>query len=621
MTISNATPLEALRAEIDRLDETILGLIEERLATAAAITALKDTDGARLKYRPRREANVLGRLAARASTASPELIERVWRELMAHGLQAQARTELVLCGPGERAVLEAHARAHFGSPAPIVWVETPAEALQYAREHEAIAVIAAPLPELGGELAVCDIVRAPDGAPVAKIVGRVAPEDWAPDCDSTPHVSETRPLGREGPQLADGWTPRSWRERKAEQLPDYPDANALARVEQRLTNSAPLVDIADIILLKASLGRVAAGEAFLLQGGDCAESFAEFGADKVRMTYNLLLEMGAMLRARSGTDVVHLARIAGQFAKPRSSGSETIDGVTLPSYKGDAVNGAAFTHVARTPDPRRLLDAHRQAQVTIELLRAYAAASYADLPEINRRVGLSGPARPVAMYTSHEALLLNYEEALTRYDEASGSWWATSGHMIWIGDRTRQLDGAHVEFARGVANPVGLKCGSTLSSDDLLRLMDRVDPNNRPGRLVLIGRFGASKVAEHLPAMMRATREAGRNAVWSIDPMHGNTRSAGALKTRLLSDIVSEVSTFFEVAAAEGVHAGGVHLEMTGAEVTECLGGSEPLHEEDLPRRYLTHCDPRLNQAQAMDVAAAVARLLAGRAGAQSDAA
>jgi 3-deoxy-7-phosphoheptulonate synthase len=284
------------------------------------------------------------------------------------------------------------------------------------------------------------------------------------------------------------------------------------------------------------------------------------------------------------------------------------------------VNGPAFTPESRIPDPRRLLDAHRQAQVTIELLHAYAAASYADLPDIHREVGLSEAPRPVSMFTSHEALLLNYEQALVRYDEPSESWWATSGHMIWIGDRTRQLDGAHVEFARGVANPVGLKCGPSLPADDLLRLMDRVDPDNKAGRLVLIGRFGASQVAEHLPELMRVTKREGRNAIWTIDPMHGNTRSAGALKTRLVGDILAEIATFFEVAQAEGVHAGGVHLEMTGSDVTECLGGSLKLAEEDLPRRYLTHCDPRLNAGQAIDVAAAVAGMLGGR-GQRSDAA
>ncbi len=614
MNDMSARGLPTLRSEIDAIDDEILRLIGRRMAVADEVAAIKDEEGdGRIKLRPRRQKEVIARLARRAAKAPAALIGAVWRELMGHGLQAQARTEIILCGSIDRAVLEAYVRNHFGMAFPISWVSTDEEALRRARDEEAIAVIAGPLPQLDRRLALCDLIRAPDGSAIAHAVGRVAAADCA-EIASAPEVTPGR--GRQ----AAAWSPSSWRLRKAEQLPAYPDADALARVERRLEASPPLVSVADIMTLRASLARVAAGEAFILQGGDCAESFAEFGADKVRETYNLLLRMGATLRAGSGADVVHLARIAGQFAKPRSSDSETADGITLPAYRGDAVNGAPFTAAARTPDPRRLLDAHRQAHATIDLLHAYADASYADLPAIHREVGLAAPPRPVSMYTSHEALLLNYEQALTRFDEASERWWAMSGHMIWIGDRTRQLDGAHVEYARGVANPVGLKCGPSLPADDLLRLIDRLDPDNRPGRLVLIGRFGADKVAAHLPALMQATRREGRNAVWSVDPMHGNTRSVGALKTRLVGDILAEIRAFIDIAAAEGVHAGGVHLEMTGAEVTECLGGSASHVEADLPSRYLTHCDPRLNRAQALDVAQAVARMLAAaRAG--SDAA
>ncbi|MEQ7874761.1 3-deoxy-7-phosphoheptulonate synthase class II [Sphingomonas sp. ASV193] len=407
------------------------------------------------------------------------------------------------------------------------------------------------------------------------------------------------------------WSPDSWRSRPAKQLADYPDPLAVERVERRLAGSEPLVEIADIIHLRAALSRVAAGEAFILQGGDCAESFAEFNADKVRATYNLLLRMGAELRAASPIDVVHLARIAGQFAKPRSSATETIGEVTLPSYRGDAVNGPAFNARARVHDPKRLLDAHRQAQVTIELLHAFASASYADLPRVAAEVGLQAPPHAVTMFTSHEALLLNYEQALTRFDEASEQYWATSGHMLWIGDRTRQLDGAHVEYARGIGNPVGLKCGPSIAADDLLRLIDRLDPHDRAGKLVLIGRFGAKLVDEHLPPLMRAVKRSGRNVVWTIDPMHGNTCTVQGLKTRMVSDIIREISTFFAVAEAEGVHPGGIHLEMTGSDVTECLGGSGRLARADLERRYLTGCDPRLNERQALDVAHEVAGLIA----------
>ncbi|HEX4737674.1 MAG TPA: 3-deoxy-7-phosphoheptulonate synthase [Allosphingosinicella sp.] len=610
MNDMSARGLPALRSEIDAIDDEILRLIERRMAVADEVAAIKDEEGdGRIKLRPRRQKEVIARLARRAAKAPAALVGAVWRELMGHGLQAQARTEIILCGSIDRAVLEAYVRNHFGMAFPISWASTDEEALRRVRDEEAIAVIAGPLPQLDRRLAVCDLIRAPDGSAVAHAVGRVA----AADCAET--VREPVRAQAEGTKAA-AWSPSSWRLRKAEQIPAYPDAGALARVERRLEASPPLVSVADIMMLRASLARVAAGEAFILQGGDCAESFAEFGSDKVRDTYSLLLRMGATLKAGSGADVVHLARIAGQFAKPRSAQDETAGDITLPSYRGDAVNGAPFTAAARTPDPRRLLDAHRQAHATIDLLHAYAGASYADLAAIQREVGLAVPPRPVSMYTSHEALLLNYEQALTRFDEASESWWAMSGHMIWIGDRTRHLDGAHVEYARGVANPVGLKCGPSLSADDLLRLIDRLDPDNRPGRLVLIGRFGAANVEAHLPELMRATRREGRNAIWSVDPMHGNTRSVGALKTRLVADILAEIHAFIAIAAAEGVHAGGVHLEMTGAEVTECLGGSARHVEADLPSRYLTHCDPRLNRAQALDVAQAVARMLAdARAG------
>jgi 3-deoxy-7-phosphoheptulonate synthase len=603
MTAQCLDPLGRIRAEIDLIDDQILRLVERRLAASSAVAAAK-SDG-RLRFRPRRQAQIVARLSASAESAPRELIAALWRELMGHGLQAQARTELILCGEGDRPLLEAQARRHFGSAYPLSWAVSVEEALRRARDEEAVAIVAGPLPSLDRRLSVCDRIHAEDGTFLGSGVGRVAAED----CSTVPEPSE--PAAAE---TAPDWTPRSWRLRPAVQMPVYPDPSALQRVERRLEAAAPLVSVAEIRQLRAEIARAADGEAFLLQGGDCAESFAEFGAAKVRGTYELLLRMGALLRARGGADVVHLARIAGQFAKPRSSDEETVGGVTLPSYRGDAVNAAAFTPAARSPDPRRLLEAHRQAQATIGLLHAYAGASYADLAPILRAAGLAGPARPVAMYTSHEALLLNYEQTLTRFDEASERWWATSGHMIWIGDRTRDPEGAHVEFARGVANPVGLKCGPSLTPDALLRVMERLDPDNEAGRLVLIGRFGADKVARHLPALMAATRREGRRAVWTIDPMHGNTRAAGALKTRLLGDIIGELGTFFDVAAAEGVHPGGVHLEMTGDDVTECLGGSQGLTERHLPRRYLTLCDPRLNRGQALDVAAEVAARLAAAA-------
>ena len=403
------------------------------------------------------------------------------------------------------------------------------------------------------------------------------------------------------------WTPSSWRDRPARQLPAYPDRDALERAESRLAASAELASVGESRALSAKLAEVAEGRGFLLQGGDCAETFAAFGAEKVWRSSRLLLQMAAMLRTAASGEVVKVARIAGQFGKPRSAPTETVNGITLPAYRGDIVNGPDFDLRSRTPDPLRMLEAHRQSRRTIDLL------------------GLSGQgdiAQPAEIFTSHEALLLHYEQALTRWDELTESWWATSAHMLWIGERTRQLDGAHVEYARGIANTIGLKCGPTLEPDELLRLIERLDPENRPGRLVLIGRFGAAQAPRRLPLLMRATREAGSKALWASDPMHGNTVSAaGGRKTRTLPDIVAEIVTFFEVAAAEGVHGGGIHLEMTGEEVTECVGGRGGLREEDLSRRYLTHCDPRLNAAQALDVAGEIARLIRDRGRREADAA
>jgi len=417
------------------------------------------------------------------------------------------------------------------------------------------------------------------------------------------------------------WNPASWRDRPAVQLPTYPDADALATVESCLASAAPLTSMSDSRRLTETLAEVAEGRAFLLQGGDCAETFAEFGADKVRVTFDLLLEMAAMIRAAGAGPVVKVARIAGQFAKPRSSDSETLDGVTLPAYRGDIINGPAFDVASRAPDPMRMLEAHRQSGVTIDLLQAFASAAYADLNDIHRaarqRLGIRVDQAPAQsepdrarVYTSHEALLLPYEQALTRRDAESGQYWSTSAHMLWLGERTRQLDGAHVEYASGIANTIGLKCGPTLEPDELLRLAEKLDPDNRPGKLVLIGRFGAGAAGERLSALMRATRRAGLKAIWSIDPMHGNTVTVAGRKTRFVKDIAAEIGSFFATARAEGVHPGGVHLELTGAHVTECLGGSLPVAEEDLGQNYLTHCDPRLNQAQAIDVAAEVARLV-----------
>uniref|UniRef100_UPI001CDB5210 3-deoxy-7-phosphoheptulonate synthase n=1 Tax=Sphingomonas parva TaxID=2555898 RepID=UPI001CDB5210 len=400
------------------------------------------------------------------------------------------------------------------------------------------------------------------------------------------------------------WTPASWRSHPAQQMPVYPDASALASVEEQLAATPPLVGFAQIGALRSALAEVARGRAFLLQGGDCAESFAEFSAEKVRRDERLLLGMGNII-ADGGLGVVHVARAAGQFAKPRSQRWESEAGLTLPSYRGDAVNGRAFTSFSRTPEPERLLEAHRQSQATLALLAAFRLAERSQPP----------------VYASHEALLLHYEQALTRRDPETGRHWAGSGHMVWVGERTRSLDGAHVAYASGIANPIGLKCGPSLAPETLLRLIERLDPANEPGRLVLIGRFGADRVGESLAPLMRAARRAGSNAIWAIDPMHGNGTNVAGVKTRRLSDILVETAAFFDIAAAEGVHAGGIHLEMSGSDVTECLGGRCGIGEADLSRRYLSHCDPRLNPAQALEIATKVAALIGKSAERRADAA
>src|SRR6266403_974155 len=399
--------------------------------------------------------------------------------------------------------------------------------------------------------------------------------------------------------MSERWTPDSWRSRPALQLPDYPDAKALADVEAQLATFPPLVFAGEARNLKKALARVAAGEAFLLQGGDCAESFAEHGANNIRDFFRVLLQMAVVLTYAGALPVVKVGRVAGQFAKPRSSPMEKVGGVELPSYRGDIVNDIAFTARSRTPDPQRQLMAVRISDA-LNFMRACGL----DLE--------SHPAlRATDIYTSHEALLLGYEEAFTRVDSTTGDWYATSGHMIWIGDRTRQLDHGHVEYFRGIRNPIGLKCGPSLKPDELLRLIEVLNPDNEPGRLTLINRFGSDKIGDHLPQLIRAVKREGKAVVWSCDPMHGNTiTSTSGYKTRPFDRILSEVKSFFTIHAAEGTYAGGVHLEMTGQDVTECIGGARAITDEDLNDRYHTVCDPRLNAEQSIDMAFLIAELL-----------
>jgi 3-deoxy-7-phosphoheptulonate synthase len=440
------------------------------------------------------------------------------------------------------------------------------------------------------------------------------------------------------------WSPNSWRNKPIQQVPAYPDLAALAETEKQLASYPPLVFAGEARKLKKQLAQVAEGNAFLLQGGDCAESFAEHGADNIRDFFRVFLQMAVVLTFAGSQPVVKIGRIAGQFAKPRSSDFETKGDVSLPSYRGDIINGIDFDEKSRTPDPARQEMAYRQSAATLNLLRAFAQGGYASLENVHkwmlgfvadspqseryealanrisetmdfmRAVGITSETnfalRETDFYTSHEALLLGYEEALTRVDSTSGDWYATSGHMIWIGDRTRQPDHAHVEYCRGVKNPLGLKCGPSLEPDTLIRLIDLLNPENEPGRLTLIARFGADKVGDHLPKLVRAVEREGRKVVWSCDPMHGNTITAAGYKTRPFDRILKEVQAFFEVHRAEGTHPGGIHVEMTGKNVTECTGGARAIRDEELQDRYHTHCDPRLNSEQALELAFLVSELL-----------
>jgi 3-deoxy-7-phosphoheptulonate synthase len=449
-------------------------------------------------------------------------------------------------------------------------------------------------------------------------------------------------------RLNSGWSPASWRDFPARQSPSYPDAARLASMEARLTRFPPLVFAGEARRLKAALALAASGQAFVLQGGDCAESFGDFTANVIRDTFRVLLQMSVVLTFGGAVPVVKLGRMAGQFAKPRSSDTETIGGVSLPSYRGDIVNGPDFSAEARIPDPARMEFGYFQSAGTLNLLRAFASGGYADLHEVHRwnldfversplveryrdlakridetlafmgacgLTSISAPQiRETDFFTSHEALLLPYEQALTRVDSTSGDHYACSAHFLWIGDRTRQIDGAHVEFMRGVKNPIGMKVGPSMEPDDLLRLMDVLDPLNEPGRLTLIARMGADKVAEKLPGLLRAVKRAGRTPVFLSDPMHGNTvTTAAKIKTRRFDSIVAELRAFFQISDAEGTVAGGAHVEMTGQDVTECVGGARGLSEADLAHRYETFCDPRLNAEQSLELAFLLAEELKTR--------
>jgi 3-deoxy-7-phosphoheptulonate synthase len=444
---------------------------------------------------------------------------------------------------------------------------------------------------------------------------------------------------------ANDWTPEGWRQKPAEQAPDYPDKAQLAAVEKQLRRFPPLVFAGEARNLKSQLARVVAGKAFVLQGGDCAESFAEFHPNNIRDTFRVLLQMAVVLTFGAACPVVKIGRLAGQFAKPRSAPTETVGGISLPAYRGDMVNAMEFTPEARRPDPQRLIQAYNQSAATLNLLRAFAQGGYADLHKVHQwnlgfvadsplgaryrdlcnridetlafmaACGLTSETTPqireTDFFTSHEALLLDYEEAMTRVDSTTGDWYDTSAHLLWIGDRTRQLDHAHVEFMRGIGNPIAFKAGPSMDADTLLKLIDILNPANAPGKLTIIARMGADKVERGLPPLIRAVQREGRKVVWVCDPMHGNTvKSANGYKTRHFDRILGEVRGFFAVHRAEGTYAGGVHFEMTGQDVTECVGGGQAITEASLSDRYHTHCDPRLNASQALELAFLVAEAL-----------
>ncbi len=434
------------------------------------------------------------------------------------------------------------------------------------------------------------------------------------------------------------WQPDSWRSKPILQQPEYDDKAELAQVEKTLSSYPPLVFAAEARELRRQLGQVCEGKGFLLQGGDCAESFSEFNAPKIRDTFKVLLQMAIVLTFAGRCPVTKVARMAGQYAKPRSSDFETKDGITLPSYRGDIINSFEFSEAARRPDPQRLIEAYHRSSATLNLLRAFAQGGLADLHEVNRWnmafvennplkeqyqdiarriqdslefmdvIGLNASNTPTlhetSLFTSHEALLLNYEEALTRIDTLTGTPYDCSAHMVWIGERTRQLDHAHIEFFRGIHNPIGVKVGPTMEEDELIRLIDALNPNNEAGRLTLITRMGADKLEANLQRLLRRVKAEGRNVVWSSDPMHGNTFSASSgYKTRNFDAILSEIRQFFAAHDAEGTYAGGIHLEMTGQHVTECTGGAYQISDDDLAEAYKTQCDPRLNADQVLEMA------------------
>tara|TARA_B100000579_G_scaffold337761_1_gene288834 strand:- start:563 stop:1936 length:1374 start_codon:yes stop_codon:yes gene_type:complete len=444
--------------------------------------------------------------------------------------------------------------------------------------------------------------------------------------------------------MKEQWSPNSWRLKPAKHLPIYKDEDVLNNALDKIKKFPPLVFAGEARSLKSRLSDVSKGKAFLLQGGDCAESFADFHPDNIKNTFKVILQMAVVLTFGASCPIVKVGRIAGQFAKPRSSDKETINGVELESYKGDIINGINFTKVDRSPDPARLIQAYNQSASTLNLLRAFSQGGYANLNKIHqwnlnfveeekankfseiadrideclafmKACGINDnnvrQINETEFFTSHEALLLEYEEALTRIDSTSGKWYDVSAHMLWVGDRTRQLDGAHIEFVRGIENPIGIKIGPTTDENELLKIIDYVNPDNEGGKITLICRMGADKIDNHLPKIVKKIKSEGRVVIWACDPMHGNTiKSNTGYKTRPVSNIFSEIQKFFAIHRSLGSYPGGIHLEMTGSDVTECMGGLQQITDEDLKNRYHTFCDPRLNASQSIEIAFLISEYL-----------
>nr|WP_294850701.1 3-deoxy-7-phosphoheptulonate synthase [uncultured Sphingomonas sp.] len=564
------TQLAQLRGQLDLIDDDILALVEQRLTICRRIADSKaGTSG--LKLCPDRQRAVVERLRARANDVAAPAVPHIWREIMAHGVAVQGPTMLLLPDVADRDLLLRLARDAYGSAPAVAVVKDGASALARARCEDAIAVLPADHGNAVPDgLAAFDALRDESGALIGWLVGRV--DQVSPSTACAPR-----------------WAPSSWRSRPTLQQPDYPNRRELQRVERRLSARAPLVELNDIDALRRQLGEVANGNAILLQGGDCVETAREHSEPNIRQTAELLHSMGRDLAQASGVPVVHVGRIAGQTAKPRSNAVELVNGAAIAVYRGDAVNGEGPDAAARIADPQRLLNMHDRARTTMSILWDRA------------------PCETAPIYVSHEALLLGAEQAMTHYDERSGRWWAGSAHMLWIGERTRQLEGGHVEYARGISNPIGVKVGPTMTADDLMQLIGRLDPEQDAGRLTLIPRLGKGEIADRLPPLMRAVKASGRTVLWCVDPMHGNTRVINGRKTRELSDIISETLAFHDIAASEGVWPGGLHLELTGANVLECGGGGRRWLRLGARPPYLSGCDPRLNREQALELGQTVA--------------